>query len=499
MEEANKILYKPIAKLFKSHGIDAYVCGNTARDLYRNTSPIVNEIAVNTTIQFLRDTFKNKIIDVSEYDTTVTMEYMDKIYIIYPLKKITMVNTYYGFEYTDDVSEDAAYRDFTCNSLYYDPLEHKWFDFNNGMTDIDNKIIRMVGDPKTRILESRVRSLRAAVLCAILGEGWTIEPFTQNVIKEYRLKIVPLHPKQIYEEMTSLFLNSEKPSKAFKLMKSMKLLEGFFPELNETIEIEQTNKAENLDLFTHIMLALDSVPMGKPNTLKLRIAVLLHDIGKPYTQIITDTGNHFYNHENIGAILAERILQRWGFSKYFIDTILILIKNHLFDASLTKQNSIKKLVGKVGNSIHDLVELRIADRIGTGRRDISMAKIYLFRDKINEYLAGSSLDSVKLQVSEVTIRRMLSKYTDNIEEAFPEVTKYLRFKIVYGKISNTVPALKRVFHRVAKIKCPLDKPHLFKTWTEMETDNADRFQNGNLTCGVYCNFLCNKVLKNNHK
>ncbi|HNW88115.1 MAG TPA: HD domain-containing protein [Bacteroidales bacterium] len=494
------MLYKPISKLLKTHGISGYVCGNTARDLYMGVTPVKHELAVRSTIQQLRTLFIDKLIEVNEYDTTVTIEYMGKQYILFPTKKITMVNTYYNFEYTDSLEEDSKCRDFTCTSLYYDAIEEQWFDYSNGKSDIDNKIIRMPGNPKERILESKIRLLRAPILCAILGDGWQVDTESQTAIKEYRLKVVPLHPKQINEELCGLFTYAEKPSKAFKLMRSMRLLENFFPELNETIDIEQSNKAVHLDLFNHIMLTIDAVPKDKPNSLKVRIAALLHDIAKPYTEIRTDTGVHFYNHENIGAILAERILQRWGFAKTFSDNIILLIKHHLFDASPTiSTNSIKRLIPKVGeHNIHDLLELRIADRLGTGRKDISMTKIYAFRDKINFYLAGHAPESFKLQISDNAIRQLLSKYTDSIDESLPEVKRFLKSKIISGRVSNIVTSLKRIFHKTAKINCPLDKAHLFKIWTDIETDSVERFPNGNITCGIYCNFVCNKLLQN-HK
>jgi tRNA nucleotidyltransferase (CCA-adding enzyme) len=494
------MLYKPIIKLLKTHDITGYVCGNTARDIYMGVTPVRHEIAVHATIQQLRSSFSNKIIDVNEYNTTVTIEYMEKQYTLFPTKKITMINTYYNFEYTDSLEEDSACRDCTCNSLYYDPLEEQWFDFSNGKADIDNKIIRLPGNPKERILESKIRLLRAPILCAILGDGWQIDVESQNAIKEYRLKVVPLHPKQINEELWALFTYAEKPSKAFKLMRSMRLLESFFPELNETIGIEQSNKAVHLDLFNHIMLTIDAVPKDKTNSLKVRVAALLHDIAKPYTEVKTDTGVHFYNHENIGAILAERILSRYGFAKTFSDNIVLLVKHHLFDASPTKAiSSIKKLIPKVGeHNIHDLLELRIADRLGTGRKDISMTKIYAFRDKINIYLAGHSPDGFKLQISDIAIRQLLSKYTDSIDESLPEVKKFLRLRIISERISNTTMSLKRAFHKVARINCPLDKAYLFNIWANIETDNAERFPNGNLTCGIYCSFLCNKYLQNHN-
>jgi putative nucleotidyltransferase with HDIG domain len=491
-------MYKPIIKLLRSHGFSAWICGGSARDLYLGLETNGHEIAVKATLNQLREELGDKVRGINEYDTSLRIHFMDRDYTLCPLKKINLVNTYYSFDYVTSLEEDASTRDFTINALYYDPLEDQWFDFNNGKKDADDKIIRFVGDPKTRILESKVRMMRAAVLSSTLGEGWNIDNDSQSAIKSYRLKAVPIHPKQQNDEFVTLLKRAEKPSKAFKIMRAVKLLDAVFPELKETIGIEQSNKADNLDLFSHIMLAVDSIPLDKPNSFIIRLAALLHDIGKPYTMVKTPSGIHFYNHENVGAYIAERILQRWGFNKQITDKILILIRNHLFDASSTKSEaSIKKLISRIGvEHIHDLLDLRIADRLGTGRPDISMQKIYQLRDKINNQLAKTSPNNFKLQINQETLETLLGKFTDNTSAAISEARMFLESRVIYGRLSNKQPNLKKALSKIIRIRCPLDKAHLLKTWADIQSGSAETFPNGKLVCGVYCNFLCNQYMKN---
>jgi len=489
---------KQIIKLLKSYGLESWVCGGTARDRYLGHTPAGYDIAVATTLSQLREKLQAKIIRINEYDISVTVNYMKTDFVLYPLKQIKLMNTYFNYDFVDSLQKDASTRDFTMNSLYYDPLENKWFDFYNSRADINNKVVKFIGSPKTRILESKVRLVRAVVFCGILGSGWKLDKETHAAIEKYRLKAVPIHPKQMYLEIHKLLTRVEKPSRVFRLMRATKLLETVFPELRDSIGIEQSNKRENLDLFDHIMYAIDAISQNKPNTFIVRSAALLHDIGKPYAEVETSTGTHFYNHENISGYLAsDRILVRWGYQKNIIEQVVLLIKNHVFDASVKKSlQSIKKLIAKVGaKNIHDLLDLRIADRIGTGRKNMDMSKIYSLRDKINIQLAKISPNNFKLQISEIQLKKVLSKKTDAVNEALPEAIKYLEHKVLYGRLTNKISSLRKAFSKINNINCPLDKPHLFKTWFKLQDNTADVFPDGILKCGVFCNFICNSIIK----
>lgn len=491
------MIEKQIIKLLNSYGLEAYLCGGTARDRHLGRTPAGYDIAVNATLSDLRRLLQAKIIRVNEYDISITISYMEEDFVLYPLKKIKLMNTYFNYEFTDSLEEDSSTKDFTINALYYDPIKDKWYDFQDGIKDLKSKVIRFVGDPETRVLESKVRLVRALVLCGILGQGWSLDRRTHEAIDTLKLKAVPIHPRQFYVEMSKALIRSEQPSRVFKLLRSTKLIETVFPELKYTIGVEQSNKSKNLDLFEHIMYTIDSVSTDKPNVLLTRLAGLLHDIGKPYTQVYTNTGVHFYNHENVGAYLSERIMSRWGFSKGMIETVSLLIKSHLFDISPIKSdNSVKKLISKVGSdNIHNLLDLRMADRAGINRK-MDMKKIYILRDKVNKQLAKISPDDFKLQLSDDAIRKAIKKKTDNIDLALIEAKDFLKHKVIYGRVMNKASSLRKALNKINVIECPLDKPHLFKTWRNLQHNTADIFPDGGLKCGVFCNFICNDIIKN---
>jgi putative nucleotidyltransferase with HDIG domain len=486
-----------IIKLLNSYGFDAWLCGGTARDIYLGIEPSGFDVAIRANLKELRAALTPKILKINQYDTSVTIKYKDREYCLYPLKKVKLQNTYYNYSFTNSLEDDAASKDFTINAIYFNPLKDEWIDFYDGIKDLNNKTIRFVGDPYQRILESKVRLLRCISLCSILGKSWKIDDASLKAVQDNKLKIAGSPSKQIFNEFKKVFTRCEAPSRFFSLMVKSRLDEELFTELSSCIGIEQSNKRKNLDLYQHIMYALDSVPLNHSNTLLLRTSALLHDIGKPATEVYTDTGMHFYNHENVGAFVAEKILMQWGYPSSTIETVVLLIKNHLFDASFRKSEaSVKKLVAKVGeNNIHNLLDLRMADRMGCGRPDISMKPVDILRSKVNKLLAKSSPDKIKIKLSNSQIESIIKKTTDNVDEAVGKVREYLEQKLVIGKLQNKPQNLRRAVYKINHIRCPLDKPHLFHTWSEKQKGNADIFPDGRLRCGVFCNFLCDNVEK----
>jgi hypothetical protein len=203
---------------------------------------------------------------------------------------------------------------------------------------------------------------------------------------------------------------------------------------------------------------------------------------------------HFYSHELVGATLSERILFRWGFNKSISKKVSLLVKNHLFDAwARIPTKTIKKLIARVGpENIHDLIDLRIADRHGTGRKDISMVKVHKYRARVNQELAKISPKQIKLSITNRDIKNYIRFATDNAEDAVPHIVAYLENKVIYGRVENKIANLKRAIREINRIHCPLDKAHLFRTWSSILKGDEDAFEDGRLKCGVYCDFLCDK-------
>tara|TARA_B100001758_G_C18414822_1_gene618724 strand:- start:308 stop:1795 length:1488 start_codon:yes stop_codon:yes gene_type:complete len=489
---------KSIIKFFNIHEYDAWVCGGTARDVYLKKEISSYDIVVSASFSELKTLLKDKIISMDKVNATLIIRYKDQEFYISPFKKIVLDRTYPSWKFTTDITEDAQSRDFTINALYYNPITNKWVDPCNAKKDLDNKLIKFIGDWKTKVLESKIRLLRASVLLGVLGEGWSIDYDTEEAIKSYKLKLVPLSAKVMYKEIIKIFTRCKKPSVVFDSWRNTGILSEIFPELGHCINIDQSQKKDKLDLYQHIMYALDSVPLSQPNHLIIRLAALMHDIGKPQTQTIIEGDRHFYNHENVGKTLSTRILSRWGFSKKIKDKVGLLVENHLFNLTASsKPISLRRFITRVGpDNVQDLLDLRIADRHGCGRK-ISMWKVETLRKKLNTYLSDISPENFHLDLSDTELEDILRKSTEPnvLPEAVAEAKKYLISKITIGRVKNKKPNLRKVLNFILKIKCPLDTPHLFKTWYDLNTGQGDMFDNGTLKCGIYCGFNCDKILE----
>ena len=488
-----------IIKLFNLNEYEAWVCGGSARDIYLKREVHSYDIAVNASFSDIKTLLADKIVSIDKVNAVIVIKYREKIFNISPFKKRLLTNTYPSWKFTNDIIEDAKSRDFTTNALYYNPITKEWVDPCNGRTDADNKLIQFIGDWKDKVLESKIRVLRASVLLGILGKDWTMDYDTERAISNYKLKLLPLNPKIIHTEIQKVFTRCEKPSIVFDSWRTTGLLREFLPELYHCIGIDQSQKRAKLDLYDHIMYAIDSVPLTQENHLCIRLAALLHDIGKPHTQTILHGARHFYNHEQVGKVLAFKIMSRWGMPRELKEKVALLVEHHLFNLTASsKPSSLKKFIARVGaNNIHDLLDLRIADRNGCGR-SISMWKVDTLRRKLNTYLSDISPENFQLDLSDkeiVSILKMTTE-TDLLEDSLIEAKKYLISKVTVGRVKNRKNNLKKVLKFLLKINCPLDTPHLCKTWYDLNMGQADVFDNKTLKCGVYCGFNCDKILEN---
>ena len=249
---------------------------------------------------------------------------------------------------------DAQRRDFTVNGLFYDPITKKLHDWVGGEKDLRARIIRTIGPPEERFAEDHLRLLRAVRFAAQLG--FEIEPQTFAAVKMLAPKIRLISAERIRDELIKLFapptgragtpLPAARPqisggahgvtrptssaARGLVLLRDSGLLPHLLPELIATIVCDQSsNYHPEGTVFEHIRLMLEMMPANAPASLPW--AVLLHDIAKPATaERDGRTGAiHFYGHEKIGAVMAERILQRLRFPKKQIAEIAACVRQHM--------------------------------------------------------------------------------------------------------------------------------------------------------------------------
>jgi putative nucleotidyltransferase with HDIG domain len=262
-------------------------------------------------------------------------------------------------EFGASLDADLARRDFTVNAMAWgaSPGEApRLVDPFGGLADAASRTLRAVGDPGTRFEEDALRMLRAVRLATTLG--FEIEPATLAAIASCAPLAAHLSGERIAMELDRI-LAAERPSVGLRLMASTGLLGAVLPELASQAGVPQ-NKIPGEDLWDHTLGTVDA-SVARP---VVRLAALVHDIGKPATQ----ADGHFYGHETVGAEQARALLERLREPRATTERVAHLVRHHMFryEPSWT-DSAVRRFIGKVGpDAIEELFALREADNAGSG-------------------------------------------------------------------------------------------------------------------------------------
>ncbi|NNU75566.1 CCA tRNA nucleotidyltransferase [Clostridium estertheticum] len=274
-----------------------------------------------------------------------------------------------GVTFVSNLEEDLARRDFTINALAFNE-EDGLIDCFDGIFDLENKIIRAVGEPNKRFKEDALRMLRAIRFAASLD--FDIEEKTMIAIKMNCNLISNVSTERIRDELCKMLV-SNKTTKAFKLLEETKLLQIILPELQLTVGFNQRNPHHDKDVFSHILAVVEKCPP----VLNIRMAGLLHDIAKPDCFTIDVSGiGHFYDHDRKGAKIAGQILRRLKFDNESITEIEILVKEHMNVLTKPTAISVKHLINRTSmNLVFSLFALQRADALGSRFPQIRLDEI----------------------------------------------------------------------------------------------------------------------------
>ena len=241
--------------------------------------------------------------------------------------------------YTEDLRVDVARRDFTVNALLYDPVNKEVVDHVGGVADLEKGIIRCVGDPERRFSEDYLRMLRAVRFAGRFG--FELDPATRAALDKLAPKCAQLSGERVREEMSKI-LCAPRAAESVRLMLDSGLLAAVLPEVAALSGVEQPPEFHpEGDVFTHTCLMLENMVLPNVN---LAWSVLLHDVGKPACFSRDETGRiRFFGHEELGAKMAEKILDRLRFSVADRECIVAAIRNHMRFASVREMKSSKIL------------------------------------------------------------------------------------------------------------------------------------------------------------
>jgi tRNA nucleotidyltransferase (CCA-adding enzyme) len=264
--------------------------------------------------------------------------------------------------FVNDITADLARRDFTINAIAVDPKTGELTDPFGGQLDLENKVIRAVGDAQERFSEDGLRVLRAARFAAVLE--FQLDRATHDAIAPTLDTYKKVSAERVRDEWIKT-MKAKKPSRAFDIMRETGILAVSCPEMLEGFGMEQ-NKWHAYDVWRHSMECMDAC-VGDPI---LRIAALLHDVGKPRTRAFSDKTQDytFYDHDRVGAEIAFPITTRLKFSNDERDRIVALVRHHLFHYDAWSDAAVRRWIRRVGKErIEDLYRLNEADWRSKGR------------------------------------------------------------------------------------------------------------------------------------
>lgn len=349
---------KMLISLFEQNGYSAYAVGGCVRDALMGVPEKDIDITVSSTPAQTEDVLENnniRFVETGIKHGTVTAILNHKPY------EITTFRTEGGYadnrhpdsvDFVDDVRLDLARRDFTMNAIAYNDREG-YVDSFGGIADIENKVIRAVGNPDIRFEEDALRIMRCIRFASVLG--FDIEENTARAVHDNKDLLKNIAVERVYTELVKLLLgdNAEEV-----LLKYRDVIGVVIPELVPTFTCEQVSKWHIYDVYTHIVKSVAVSPKKD----YVRLALLFHDIAKPQTKTTDEYGkNHFKGHGMAGKKVTENILKRLKVSNDIFKKVIMLVEYH-DDHITTKPSNIKKWLRVFGEDmIFDFINLKIAD------------------------------------------------------------------------------------------------------------------------------------------
>ncbi|ASW41976.1 CCA tRNA nucleotidyltransferase [Clostridium isatidis] len=381
-EDVNFIIDK-----FYKNNFDAFIVGGCLRDLLLNINPKDYDITTSAKPEDTISLF-SKTIPTGIKHGTVTVVINNNNY------EVTTFRTEGDYldnrhpsrvDFVTDIKDDLSRRDFTVNALAYND-KLGLIDYFNGIDDLNNKIIRCVGDADKRFKEDALRMLRAIRFSCQLE--FEIERKTYRAIINNADLIKNISKERIRDELCKILI-SRAPSKGIKLLQKTGLLEFIIPELNLLVNYSPLSIKHNRDVFGHTLKVIDNI---KNNNLILMLSALLHDVGKLNTLTLEADGIYRFPKHNIeGSIMSKRILKDLKFDNYTVNSVSKLIEHHLVLKVnyMPTRYEIKKYLLEIGeNLIYLLFELQKADIKALDNPAPFIKKVDYIRDTVSDILSN---------------------------------------------------------------------------------------------------------------
>ena len=358
---------RDLSDVFKTAGFQCHLVGGAVRDILMGRPHSDFDIATDALPDRVVTLFR-RVIPTGIRHGTVTVLFKGMTF------EVTTFRT--DADYSDgrrpdavafqpSIFDDLARRDFTINAMAYDLLADRLNDPHDGQKDLERRLIRAIGDPAERFREDGLRPLRACRIAAQLS--FAIDGPTRDAIPGALDVLRRVSAERVRDELLKT-LQAPSPSRGLFLMKDTGILGVILPELLEGVGVTQ-GTLHCYDVFTHSLYACDAAPAP---SLLLRLAALLHDIGKPRVRAVDAEGRPtFYEHEKVSAAMAEEILSRLKLPNAVVKDVAHLVAHHMFNYQEEWSDAaVRRLIARVGEAkVKDIIALRRADQIGMCREN----------------------------------------------------------------------------------------------------------------------------------
>lgn len=380
-----------VSEKLNSAGFDSFIVGGCVRDLILGNKPKDWDITTNAKPEDILNIFPDSFYENKFGTVGVKNESDDETVKVVEITPYRVESDYKDKRHPNNVifsqkiEDDLLRRDFTINSMAYDISKGHLIDLYKGQEDLMGNLIRAVGDPDKRFDEDALRMLRAVRFSAELG--FVIEQKTAESIAEKADLIKFVSFERVGDEFRKIIM-SPNPAMAMGLAQKLNLIKFILPVFESAVGCEQNKKAHMYDVWEHSLKTLQH-SADKNFSLEIRLAALFHDVSKPATKAEVGGKTTFYNHEVVGAKVTRETLRKMAFPKDVVEKVTLLVRNHMFfsDTDQVTHSAVRRLIARVGKeNIWDLVNLRICDRIGTGRPKEEPYRLRKFQSMIEEVI-----------------------------------------------------------------------------------------------------------------
>lgn len=323
-------------------GFEAWIVGGCVRDLLLGGVPADYDITTSARPEETKEVFREAtVLETGIRHGTVTVLLEGEALEITTYR----IDGHYsdgrhpdGVIFSSNLKEDAARRDFTINAMAYAP-DLGLRDYFGGQEDLEREVIRAVGDPAQRFQEDALRILRGLRFAAVLG--FFLEKETETAARRYASRLQEVSAERVFQELGKLLCG---PGVGRILLTYPDIFSQIIPELGPMVGFSQCSQHHCYDVYTHTAVAVGHVPPHLP----LRLAMLLHDVGKPDTFSKEEDGQgHFYGHARRSVELSETILARLHTPRRLREQVLTLVRFHDVQIEETPQR-VRRWLNKLG-------------------------------------------------------------------------------------------------------------------------------------------------------